>query len=218
MPRTERPAPMAIGNGAAISASEERQQDIANSAELQALADKINVERAGFERKSVESAEHLVRLGELLEEVRRKIRHGGWLKWIDANTGISQRHVYNFMQISAAVRAEKLEVATVASLGVKAALKLVAKPTASNIAPDQPAPPEVETDTAAPVVPETVTTDPHIVDRHFGPLSGGEWMWLAHDCRRATGRGKNRRCFYSDEFMKLVAHFDVPLKDLEAAE
>jgi hypothetical protein len=207
---------MAIGNGAAISASEERQQDIANSAELQALADKINVERAGFERKSVESAEHLVRLGELLEEVRRKIRHGGWLKWIDANTGISQRHVYNFMQISAAVRAEKLEVATVASLGVKAALKLVAKPTASNIAPDQPAPPEVETDTAAPVVPETVTTDPHIVDRHFGPTLGRRVDVVGS--RLPTRDGKNRRCFYSDEFMKLVAHFDVPLKYLEAAE
>jgi hypothetical protein len=63
-----------------------------------------------------------------------------------------------------------------------------------------------------------VTTEPHIADRQFGPLSGGEWLWLGEDCRRATGRGKNRRRFYSDEFMKLAAFHGVPLQDLESVE
>jgi hypothetical protein len=58
----------------------------------------------------------------------------------------------------------------------------------------------------------------HPAEQHFGPLSGGEWMYLAWDCRRSTGRGKNRRHFYSDEFMKLVAFHSVPIQDLEAAE
>jgi hypothetical protein len=76
----------------------------------------------------------------------------------------------------------------------------------------------VETAITAPVVTDMVATEPHICDRHFGPLSGEEWMLLAGDCRRVTGRGKKRRHFYSDQFMKLVAFHAVPLADLEAAE
>jgi hypothetical protein len=59
-----------------------------------------------------------------------------------------------------------------------------------------------------------------IYDRLFGPLTGAEWMQLGEDCyRRPIRRGLNKRPGrYSDEFTKLVAHFSVPLRDLEAAQ
>jgi hypothetical protein len=62
--------------------------------------------------------------------------------------------------------------------------------------------------------------DVDIYARLFGPLTGAEWMRLGEDCwYRPIKRGPFKRPGqYSDEFMKLVAHFDVPLKEVEAAE
>jgi hypothetical protein len=87
--------------------------------------------------------------------------------------------------------------------------------------PYVPAPPKIDLLPTPKQQAETeASAETHIFERQFGPLSGVEWMRLGEDCySRPIKRGPFKRPGqYSDEFMKLVAHFDVPLKDLEAAE
>jgi len=101
--------------------------DTLSAADLQGLAGKIKAERDDWERSSLDAANHLIRLGELLDDARKAIGRGGWLAWIESNCSMSRRSVYNYLAIASAVRTGKLNVATVANLSVKAALKLIAE-------------------------------------------------------------------------------------------
>jgi hypothetical protein len=102
-----------------------QENDIAADPELQALANQIIEERGGYFRRS---AEHVVRMGELLDEVRKKIAHGGWLTWIETNCSIGKSTARNYINLSGAVKRGEIDLPTVRSLSLKAALKLIAKP------------------------------------------------------------------------------------------
>lgn len=200
------------------------EKDIPNSPDLQALAAQIKAERDAFERKSLESAQHIVRLGELLDEVRRAIGHGGWLKWIETNTGISKSTVYNYIELTAATRTGEIDLPTVGSLGLKAALKMIAKPKAKPAPKQQAAAGKLNLDDAqvteianADTEPSTTATaEIHIFDRILGPLSGAEWAELG---QRHLLRGyRDGKSHYSEIYLKLIAFHAVPLQELEAAE
>jgi len=206
--------------------------------ELIAAADRIR-------KRTRRAVTDIIENGRDLLAIKSELNRGQFLGWIKAEFAWSERAAEYYMAL--AREWGDVQVATVATLPVKLLYDLSAKSTPPEIKAEvradldagkpvdakavkakirdaakarrqkvEQAQHSVETITT-PVVTDVATTE-HIFDRHFGPLSGEEWTLLAWDCRRGTGRGKSRRHFYSDQFMKLVAFHSVPLADLEAVE
>lgn len=112
-----------------VSALEIRpRKDIADSPELQDLSSKIKAEFEAVSRCSLEAAKHMVELGHLLDRARASVPHGGWLKWIEQSCGVKKSSVYNYLNLAGAVQRGEIDLPTVGSLGLKAALATITKP------------------------------------------------------------------------------------------
>ncbi len=72
----------------------------AGTAELENLAAEINAEHRACEAAVASAVNHAVSAGEMLLEVKQSLRHGGWLKWLDANFSGSRRHAQRYMQLA----------------------------------------------------------------------------------------------------------------------
>lgn len=111
MSQTERPAPTAIGNGAAISASEQA-QNIATSSKSQAAPAEIGDNRlpelAAEIRQHVEGAraaarrgiEHAIAVGEALLEAQKLVGHGRWAEWLKEHCDLSERQARKYKRLA----------------------------------------------------------------------------------------------------------------------
>jgi Protein of unknown function (DUF3102) len=67
---------------------------------LDTLAESINTEHRACEAAVASAVDHAVAAGEMLLEVKHSLKHGGWLKWLDANFEGSRRHAQRYMQLA----------------------------------------------------------------------------------------------------------------------
>lgn len=184
--------------------------------------------------------DHGFRVGELLLQAKAQCRHGEFGRWIADNLTVSERQAQTYMRL-ARNRPALEQIRSTSDLSMRTALELLAPPevavTVIEVKPGdtgqrdrvaEQASPTVEAHRARIAQPEMVvepvattsTTEPDIFERMFGPLSGVEWAEVGQDCwRRKITRGPYKRPGrYSEAFLKLAAHFRVPLAELDAAE
>jgi hypothetical protein len=109
-----------------------------NDLALGDLAAEICVEHERAYGKAREALEHARRAGELLLEAKARAGHGGWLGWLQANVPFSERTAQGYMRLARQWDALQGKSATVADLGLREALALLAAP-AEPTTPD-PAP------------------------------------------------------------------------------
>jgi len=91
------------------------------------LAGAINAEHEAAHGKAREALEHARRCGELLLEAKRVAGHGGWMSWIETNCRFSERTARGYMQLASGWEQLQGKSATVADLGLRGALELLAE-------------------------------------------------------------------------------------------
>ncbi len=91
------------------------------------VADEINAEHAAAFGKAREALEHARRAGELLTLAKAAVEHGAWLPWIDANCKFSARTAQGYIRLAQGWDALQAKCATVAHLGLREALDLLAE-------------------------------------------------------------------------------------------
>jgi hypothetical protein len=89
--------------------------------DLEGLAEVIRREHELAGRAVRSALAHAVAAGEYLLEAKRRIGHGGWLRWVREQCGVSERSAQGYMRL--ALRLPKAQ--RVADLPVREALKLV---------------------------------------------------------------------------------------------
>ena len=105
------------------------EMDVGNElAELDQLAQRINLAHNNFEMTFRLSLEHAKEAGDLLSEAKKRVDHGNWLTWLRGNCPRSVNMAPKYMKISRDwLRIEAANKERVTGLGIKEALKLVAK-------------------------------------------------------------------------------------------
>jgi Protein of unknown function (DUF3102) len=109
-----------------------------------ALAAEINAEHEAAFGKAREAIEHARRAGELLLEAKAAVGHGKWLPWLKANCHFGERTAQGYMRLASQWDRLQAKSATVADLGLRDALALLAEPeevnpkSASDSAPAMP--------------------------------------------------------------------------------
>jgi hypothetical protein len=90
-------------------------------------AEKINAAHAAVQAAAAGALEHARHCGELLLWAKKQAQHGGWLRWLRANTTVSERTAQLYMQI--ATRWDRLTAGEnpqhVADLSLRGALRYV---------------------------------------------------------------------------------------------
>ena len=83
------------------------------------------------------SLDHALRVGDLLIEAQQGVRHGEWENWVERNCRMSERTAQDYMRIARHREAVEAKARAAADLrpGIKAALKLIAKPSGDGAAP-----------------------------------------------------------------------------------
>jgi hypothetical protein len=99
---------------------------VRESQDLATLAAKANAAHAAVEKAARESLEHARAAGESLLKAKAQCGHGKWLAWLKANVECSPRTAQAYMQICR--KFDELKCATVAHLGFREALALLAAP------------------------------------------------------------------------------------------
>lgn len=94
---------------------------------LGTLARRINDAHADFESAARSAVDLAIDCGNALIEAKAAVRHGDWLPWLASNCPtLPQRTAQAYMRLARG--APTLKSATVADLGVRQALKLLAEP------------------------------------------------------------------------------------------
>ncbi len=101
--------------------SELQRLDPVGTATVADLAAKINAEHRACEAAAVSAVEHAVRAGELLAEVKQGLKHGGWLKWLEANFEGSARHAQRYMKLAS--QKHRLNATRVSHSSINGALR-----------------------------------------------------------------------------------------------
>ncbi len=96
-------------------------QRIETTGTLENLATEINAEHRACEASSASVVEHAVRAGEMLLGVKQSLKHGGWLKWLDANFEGSQQTASIYMRF--ARRQAELNYQRVGNLSLRGAMR-----------------------------------------------------------------------------------------------
>lgn len=109
--------------------SERHCTDIHPSAQVSpAIADEINAEHERAYGKAREALEHARRAGELLLQAKAGMQHGEWLPWLTAHCSFSERTAQGYMRLARDWDKLQSKSATVADLGLRDALDLLAAP------------------------------------------------------------------------------------------
>ncbi len=90
------------------------------------LAAQINTEHQAAFSKAREALEHARRAGELLLQAKADVGHGAWLPWIEANCKFSVRTAQGYIRLAQGWETLQAKSATVAHLGLREALGLLA--------------------------------------------------------------------------------------------
>ena len=98
-----------------------------------ARIDQINAEHPACEASASTAVQHAMRCGELLTAVRRELKHGEWLPWINKHFAGDERTARAYMQLhrelSNRQRAADLKIpADQLPSSIRAALKEISKP------------------------------------------------------------------------------------------
>jgi hypothetical protein len=99
---------------------------------LAVLGSEITAAHEAAERAKLTSLERAKEAGAKLIEAKELLGHGKWLAWLKT-IGLPQRTAHDYMQIAGL---SKAELATVADLGLRAALEKVRQPRPDDPAPD----------------------------------------------------------------------------------
>ena len=67
---------------------------------LDTLASRINKAHRAAKAQIRSTIEHVIAAARLLEEAKAQIGHGGWVRWLAANTNISLRTAQTYMQVA----------------------------------------------------------------------------------------------------------------------
>jgi hypothetical protein len=92
------------------------------------IAAEIRAEHERAYGKAREALEHARRAGELLIEAKRKLAHGAWAGWLRDNVPFSERTAQGYMRLARQWDRLNAKSATVADLGLRDALTLLAEP------------------------------------------------------------------------------------------
>lgn len=95
---------------------------------LAVIATALHTEHAACEQALTTTLSHAVRAGELLLEAKTLVRHGEWRTWLAANFTGSQRTAQQYMRVAREDPQLAANSATVAELGYREALHLLAAP------------------------------------------------------------------------------------------
>ncbi len=106
----------------------------------QSVADEINAEHEAAFGKAREALEHARRAGELLLLAKAELEHGAWLPWLGANCKFSARTAQGYIRLAQGWETLQAKSATVAHLGLRDALDLLAERPA-DVAPAEEGPP-----------------------------------------------------------------------------
>ena len=93
------------------------------------LAAEINAEHERAFGKAREALGHARRAGELLLQAKTAVEHGEWLPWLAANVAFSERTARGYMRLASHWDELLAKTATVADLGLRDALGLLADKT-----------------------------------------------------------------------------------------
>lgn len=72
------------------------QQDV----DLKALASKINAAHEACEDAMRQSVRHALDAGRLLAEAKKRVGHGGWQAWLDANVKVAKRTAQLYLKLA----------------------------------------------------------------------------------------------------------------------
>lgn len=185
---------------------------------LNDLASEINAAASAATGAFNDGFNHAIRAGNLLIEAKRQHKHGDWGAWMQTNLKFKPRTAQLYMQV--AKNSDPLEQNrnTVADFSLRGAIKQISKPRQPERSPVENC--GVEPERATPhrhltIEQPAAPTESHILSRMYGPLTGAEWRGIAEACRCSPIRSERQ---YTDAFLKLAAHFDLPLPELGAAE
>jgi hypothetical protein len=98
------------------------------------LGARINAAHHAVVAAACNTLERAVECGNLLEEAKRGCRHGEWQVWIEANTKVSYSQSAAYMQLASGWEQIKAKTPPGRVLGIKEAIKLLAKPKAARTA------------------------------------------------------------------------------------
>ena len=94
---------------------------------LPALTEAIRTHLNAGRRSAIETAEHMLEAGRLLNEAKRQVGHGNWSGWLQTNFGLGERTARGYMKLAR----EGVKSATVAEMGLRTVLRELAKPAAA---------------------------------------------------------------------------------------
>jgi hypothetical protein len=100
---------------------------IPSGQELTSLARQINEAHDLADASLRTGLENARRVGMLLQEARKKIKHGQWLPWLKANVKFSERAARNYLRIAEGWDELRFKSATVADLTQREALTVLAE-------------------------------------------------------------------------------------------
>jgi len=95
---------------------------------LSDLAQAINREHAEVTAAAQRGLEHARRAGELLDQAKAQVGHGGWLPWLEANCEVSARTAQAYMRVARRWAELAGDAQRVADLSFREALKILAEP------------------------------------------------------------------------------------------
>lgn len=95
---------------------------------LESIAEEINAAHGMVGSLALSSLDHARQAGLLLIAARKKIDHGGWLPWLEANTSVPERTAQRYMRIAKNWDKISTKSAIMADLGVVEAVRLIGQP------------------------------------------------------------------------------------------
>ncbi len=108
------------------------------TADLEALAVRINEEHRQAEAHAVSAVEHAAKAGRLLVAAKAGCAHGTWLPWLEANVACSVRTAQAYMRVARRWDELAAKSADPALLSIDGALRMLAEPDAPAVGPGDP--------------------------------------------------------------------------------
>ncbi len=108
------------------------------TADLEALAVRINEEHRQAEAHAVSAVEHAAKAGRLLVAAKAGCAHGTWLPWLEANVACSVRTAQAYMRVARRWDELAAKSADPAHLSIDGALRMLAEPDAPAVGPGDP--------------------------------------------------------------------------------
>lgn len=106
------------------------------------IAARINAAHASVIGNIKLALEQAIELGELLEQAQAQVPHGGWLRWLEANTVLSERVAQNYMRLAKHKATLAANTNPNSYLTIDAALELLRSP--KEVYPHWSIPPELK--------------------------------------------------------------------------